>query len=352
MKAGGPAAGSGADGGDDVTGAAAAIGSPAPNKAAGGGAGGGGSGTPAAAVSGGSDGGAGHVSAATHHRGDSAAPTAKLTDEVAAACMALNCLQLAAECCARLQRQAESLASELFGQGVTSGGASSELEKVRTCVSSLGDVTAAFRRVQDAGIAALTARLTPRLRSAINVFEGASSLVQYDLTEEGYAAAAEGGLNAFTTEFLPVLASILAPFQFALTPALSAAVVSRVATYVSKQLEPRLRRKRFSQLGGIQLDTDMRSLVAFFVARSSRRVRERFTRLLQMAQLLSLETPAEAAEYYYTTPSTSVSARGGGAGSASSSSSSSSSWDLTPEDVRATLALRVDWGPGDIAKFK
>ena len=234
-------------------------------------------------------------------------------------------------------------------------------DKVRNCVSALSDVSATLRRVQDGGIATLCARLTPRLRSAINVFEGVSSLIRYDVSEDAFAAASDGG-NAFVSEFLPVLASILAPLQYALTPSLSASVVIKVGTYVAKQLEPRIRRKQFNQLGGIQFDSDVRSLVSFFVTRSSRRVREKFARLLQIARLLNLESPSEILEYWEGSAggsssggggvASSSSSRGGGDGSSVPGVGGGTVWELSAEEVRAVLGLRVDFKPAEIAQLK
>ena len=79
-------------------------------------------------------------------------------------------------------------------------------------MAGVRDVQVTLRRSLDAGVSVLLARLTPRLRTALNVFEGQSSLIQYELGEAAFAAA-EDGANAFVTEFLPVLSSILAPFQ-------------------------------------------------------------------------------------------------------------------------------------------
>ena len=211
---------------------------------------------------------------------------------------------------------------------------------MRTCLSALDDVAAALRRQTDSGISTLCARLTPRLRSAINVFEGGASLIGYELTEEAFAAASEGSHAPFAAEFLPVLASILAPYRYALTPALSAAVVLKVASYVAKQLESRIRRKRFNQLGAMQFDADMRSLASFFAERSSRRARAKFTRLRQVAQILNVESPSEVLEWW---SSTSV-GRGGGEPSVP--------WEVSPEEVRGILALRVEFAAGDIASLK
>jgi len=110
--------------------------------------------------------------------------------------------------------------------------------------------------------------------------------------------------------------------------------VTKVAGFVAKQLEPRLRRKRFNQLGALQLDADVRALVAFFVDRASRRVRSRFVRLLQVSQVLNLESPDEILEYW------------------GASAPGAMSWELSGEEVRAIMALRTDWSPADIAKLR
>ena len=215
--------------------------------------------------------------------------------------------------------------------------------KVRSCLASLVDVAAALRRLQDAGVATLCARLTPRLRSATNAFEGGASLVSYELTEEAFGAAAEGSHAPFAAEFLPVLASIVAPYRYALTPALSAAVAVKTASYVAKQLESRVRRKRFNQLGALQFDTDVRALAAFFAERASRRVREKFTRLRQIARLLTAEAPAEVLEWW----GAGAGGRGGDGGG-----DGGVPWELSPEEIRGVLALRVEFSPADVAALK
>lgn len=96
-------------------------------------------------------------------------------------------------------------------------------------------------------------------------------------------------------------------------------VVTRVAAYIAKQLEPRVRRKRFNLLGSLRFDADLRLLVAFFVDRSTRRARASFARLMHMAQLLSSESAADGL------------ALQGGEG-----------FELAPDEMRALLGLRVD----------
>jgi hypothetical protein len=82
------------------------------------------------------------------------------------------------------------------------------------------DVQQQLKKSLESGINTLCTKLTPRLRTALNVFEGASSLIQYDLSEDQFSSVTEGH-NAFSTEFLPVLSSIIAPYQVRWTPSYS-----------------------------------------------------------------------------------------------------------------------------------
>jgi len=95
---------------------------------------------------------------------------------------------------------------------------------------------------------------------------------------------------------------------------------------VARQLEPRVRRKRFSALGAASFDADVRALTAFFARRSSRRAaRDRFARLAAMARLLSLEEPELEAEALR---------------------------EVGLEDARAILALRLDVDAAAVAALR
>ncbi|RYG42009.1 hypothetical protein EON68_02410 [archaeon] len=243
-----------------------------------------------------------------------------------------------------------------------------EVAKIEASVKGLRDCSSALRKHLEDAVSALISKLTPRLRSALNIFEGASSLIQYDLTEAAFSAYMDGSSNAFVQEFLPVLAAIIAPYQvrpartrargnahahtrtppparkqwalqplrmccycvqFTLTPPLGYVVVRRIASYVAKHLEPRIRRKRVNALGSLALDADMRALVTLFVDRTSWHVRSKFTRLLQVTSVLGVSQPAEVADIR-----AALSAPG--------------AWLLSTEEVRAVLSQRTDFRAIDI----
>ncbi|KAL0381269.1 UNVERIFIED_CONTAM: Conserved oligomeric Golgi complex subunit [Sesamum angustifolium] len=91
--------------------------------------------------------------------------------------------------------------------------------------------------------------------------------------------------------------------------------------------------KRFSQLGGLQLDRDARTLVSHFSSMTQRTVRDKFSRLTQMATILNLEKVSEILDFW-------------------GENSGPMTWRLTPAEVRRVLGLRVDFKPEAIAALK
>lgn len=98
---------------------------------------------------------------------------------------------------------------------------------------------------------------------------------------------------------------------------------------VVDRLEALLRLKRFNQLGGLQLDRDVRTLVSSLADLTARSVRDKFARMSQIATILSLETVAEMKEFW-------------GADAAIS-------WRLTETEVREVLSQRFDFDQSEIA---
>ncbi|GJS63155.1 hypothetical protein Tco_0677719 [Tanacetum coccineum] len=66
----------------------------------------------------------------------------------------------------------------------------------------------------------------------------------------------------------------------------------------SRWLEVIMMQKRFSQLGGLQLDQDVRALVSHFSGMTQRTVRDKFARSTQMATILNLEKVSEILDFW------------------------------------------------------
>ena len=67
---------------------------------------------------------------------------------------------------------------------------------------------------------------------------------------------------------------------------------------VVDRIEAVMRLKRFSQLGGLQLERDVRLLVSVLGEATGHPVRDKFARLAQMGTLLGLESVAELLEFW------------------------------------------------------
>ena len=76
------------------------------------------------------------------------------------------------------------------------------------------------------------------------------------------------------------------------------------------------------QLGGLQFDKELRSLVGYLTSVTTWTIRDRFARLTQMATILNLERVSEMLDYW-------------------GPNSGPLTWRLTPAEVRQVLSLRL-----------
>lgn len=87
--------------------------------------------------------------------------------------------------------------------------------------------------------------------------------------------------------------------------------------------------KKFTQLGGLQLDRHVRVIVSTLSEITQRTVRDKFAKLSQMATLLSLENAEEVLDYW--------------------GDSSDFAWCFTESQAKAILEQRVDFDSHDIS---
>lgn len=90
-------------------------------------------------------------------------------------------------------------------------------------------------------------------------------------------------------------------------------------------------KKKFNQLGGLQLDKELRILQNYFSSITQKSARDKLARLMQMATLLCLQKVNEVLDYW-------------GQGHMT--------WRLTPADVRKVLLQRSDFNRDVIANLR
>jgi len=98
-------------------------------------------------------------------------------------------------------------------------------------------------------------------------------------------------------------------------------IMQELATRIVKRLEKEALSKRFSLLGALQFESDVRVLCSFFTNVSEQALRHKFARLFEMASLLSLESVDELRELF----------------------SEVRNWKLAPDEIRKLIDCRVDF---------
>ncbi|CAM9388356.1 unnamed protein product [Choristocarpus tenellus] len=171
---------------------------------------------------------------------------------------------------------------------------------VVSCLQELGMTGEQFSRTASDCLEEVLNRLRPVIRTMLTSHLGEKSSVSYSLSETQYAANEAN--DPFAHALVEYLGLLLEPYQppRGLTEGLHVDLLTLVAQYLAKRLELALKRRAFTQLGGLQLDKDLRCIMSFFTQKAGRGAREPFARLAQMALLLNLDRPQAANDYWET----------------------------------------------------
>ncbi|PHT44193.1 Conserved oligomeric Golgi complex subunit 4 [Capsicum baccatum] len=205
--------------------------------------------------------------------------------------------------------------------------APADRERVKSCLSELNEMNNGFKKALNIGLEQLVATVTPRIRPMLDTV----ATISYELSESEYA---DNEVNdPWVQRLLHAVETNVAWLQPLMTANNYDSLVHLIIDFVVKRLEVIMMQKRFSQLGGLQLDRDVRALVSYFSNMTQRTVRDKFARLTQMATILNLEKVSEILDFW-------------------GENSGPMTWRLTPAEVRRVLSLRVDFKSEAIAALK
>ncbi|CAI7774268.1 unnamed protein product [Closterium sp. NIES-54] len=235
--------------------------------------------------------------------------------------LALNNADVSAEYAMKLKQEAEEYSLEVFP-------APADRERLKPILADLGETSAVFRQVASTGLEQLANGIAPRLRPVLDLL---ASSISYELSEAEYEEREAS--DPWVQRLLLALEACLAPLQPLLTAANHDGLVGLVTDMVARRVEAAVAQKRFNQLGGLQLDREVRTLVGHLSALTSRSVREKFARLTQIATVLNLEKVGEILDYW-----------GENAGAMT--------WRLSGAEVKRVLGQRVDFRPEAIANLQ
>uniref|UniRef100_N1QTZ9 COG4 transport protein middle alpha-helical bundle domain-containing protein n=1 Tax=Aegilops tauschii TaxID=37682 RepID=N1QTZ9_AEGTA len=241
----------------------------------------------------------------------------KTGEEIATA---LNNMDVSSEYVLKLRHEVEELCAEIFH-------APADREKIKSCLSELGEINASYKKILYSGLEHLVASIAPRIRPVLDTV----TTVSYELDDAEYG---ENEVNdPWVQKLLLAVDTNVTWLQPMMTSNNYDSFVHLVIDFIVKRLEVIMMQKRFSQLGGLQLDKEVRSLINHFSEMSQRPVRDKFSRLSQMSTILNFERVSEILDFW-----------GDNAGHLT--------WLLTPAEVRRVLGLRIDFRPEAISALR
>nr|CAG4640705.1 EOG090X02VY [Eulimnadia texana] len=219
---------------------------------------------------------------------------------------ALNNVEASIECVETLHKSLEGEVTAALGASL----ASRDREKIQSCSSGFGSLVAKFRSLTELGLQQLrSSAVKPRIKPWIDEFLS----VEHDIDEEEYASYE--AQDPFVQELIVHLDGFISSFKTALMPNSYEALVSLLTNEVAQQMEKVVLKTKFSRLGGMQFDKELRALIAYLSSATTWTVRDRFARLTQIATLLNLDKLSEISEYW-------------------GANSGPITWRLTPSEVR------------------
>jgi len=244
----------------------------------------------------------------------------------------LNNLEACEVCALKLR---DTLLEEVE-QGFECGSAAAV--QLVSCVGELSSTAQRFAQAKDEAIGSLASHLRPKLRTLVGdlLDEKAGGFVGFDLNDDEYERA-RSNPEAWAMRLLRSLDELVEPFlcDQVLSSNNTQALLLKVGEFVGKRLETGLRRHRFSALGALLLDKDVRCIVTWFAARAGRSVKtECFERLGQFVGLLNSDGVEDAAEAW------------------SEALERGQEWRLSGDEARKVLALRGDFDRGAIDQLQ
>ncbi|KAM3247462.1 hypothetical protein P3L10_009229 [Capsicum annuum] len=233
---------------------------------------------------------------------------------------ALNNMDVSGEYALKLRHEIEEQCAEVYFLH-------QQIERGKSCLSELNEMNNGFEKALNIGLEQLVATVIPRIPPVLDTV----APISYELSESEYA---DNEVNdPWVQRLLHAVETNVAWLQPLMTANNYDSLVHLVIDFVVKRLEVIMMQKRFSQIGGLQLDRDVRAIVSYFSSMTQRTVRDKFARLTQMATILNLEKVSEILDFW-------------------GENSGPMTWRFTPAEVRRVLSLRVDFKSEAIAALK
>ncbi|KAH9495945.1 Golgi transport complex subunit 4 [Bulinus truncatus] len=236
---------------------------------------------------------------------------------------ALNNVEVSCDYCKALKTNLEEDISKLYPQCSEQSKA-----KLESCLGEVITVAMKFKDIVDFGFSQLaSSAVKPRIKPLIDSFLSTS----HNISEEEFSNYEAN--DPWVQNVIMNLDTALTTFKEAMTSSNYDRFATAVSGEITQQLEKAVTKTTFNRLGGLQFDKELRSLVGYLSSVTTWTVRDKFSRLMQMATILNLERVSEIMDYW-------------------GQNSGPLTWRLTPTEVRQILSLRIDFRTDDIKRLK
>ena len=270
----------------------------------------------------------------------------RITIGIARACANLNDMEVAIDYTRRLMDKFMS-ETQNYPRG-------HETEQLRMCIKGLDAVIDSFRANSDSSVNVLIEILSPRIRSIVNeavgqesaVASGATSFLgggtttttrttarmNYELDDAGYerTQVSEG----YITKLCSSLDELIEPLRIHLAPRMADTLILGILGAASRRLESSIKRSKFTALGAISLDSDVRYMVNFAKGHlDSSEISSNvalysacnpLARLVQVSLLMNVDDLEDVLDLI-------------------ASSKRKGNWDIKLDEAKAWLSLRVEF---------
>lgn len=238
----------------------------------------------------------------------------------------MNCLEQCAANMARIRDFVQKEAERLF----KGAGDEHAMRKIASCCEDIAAMEKRFRMtLADVVDQVGRQQAFPRVRGYVETALAARPT--YELSQSDYAQ-----LEATDSAFLQLglsVAQLSAQYRALLSATNYESVLGPIAGALAEALEAGVTQRRFTQLGVLQLDRDLRTLQAQLTPLNPRLVREKLARLSQVVLFLGVDRVEEAAELWC-------------------ESAGRTTWRLAPAEVKKVLLLRVDFTKDRVSRIK
>lgn len=222
-----------------------------------------------------------------------------------------------------LAKELQTECSKLFSQS-----GDPRANKLEPCLADLSSANTTFKQMKESGMSKLVEIcVVPRLKVCTDVIP----TVSHVLSEEDLVNFEVN--DPFVQQLISCLEGVLNELKGSLLVQVFGQVVIDVAGELALLLEAQLFKCTFNQLGGVQLDRELRALIAYISSMTQWPVRDKFSRLQQVVTILTLETLSEILDYW-------------------GSNAGPMIWRLSTLEVRRVLHLRVDFKADDVDRIK